>query len=199
MCQFVIQPEQLPTFASKAPYWIIWLSCDWASCGNVGFFAWFFLWRSWSISPLLQVENHENIYINSFQTFSRLHSKQIIFLSARKTPCLTVPCPKKNESFEVVLKLPTCTSPKDISLWLCKSLPSSSNSPSWLPNRRLMWFQCAMFAYVWCVLVSLFFQTKWKSLYKTLIKLQYLPRSICPSSMTSARFPRAEVVHVSTW
>ena len=46
---------------------------------------------------------------------------------------MSVPCPfvlkKKTSRLEVVqLKLTTCTSPKDISLWLCKSLPPSGRT-----------------------------------------------------------------------
>ena len=105
-------------------------------------------------SPLTSRKPWKHLHKQLPFVFSRLHSKQIIFLSARKTPCLTVPCPKKNESFEVVLSssLPAHL-PKTSHFDFVKACQAHQILQFWLPNRRLMWFQCAISAYVWCVCV----------------------------------------------
>lgn len=102
--------------------------------------------------PLTSRKPYESTYTSTAsQTFSD-STQQIILLSENhhvRTMSLCIQ--KKTSRLEVVqLKLPTCTSPKDISLWLCKSLqPSgrtqrkSTKNHIWFLSRQCLFFWCA--------------------------------------------------------
>lgn len=82
--------------------------------------------------PLTSRKPYESTYTSTAsQTFSDSTQQIIIFLSENhhvRTMSLCIK-KKKTSRLEVVqLKLTTCTSPKDISLWLCKSLPPSGRT-----------------------------------------------------------------------
>lgn len=101
----------------------------------------------------LQVENPMKVHIHQqlLKLFQTPLSRSSFYLKIT----MSVPCPfvfkKKTSRLEVVqLKLPTCTSPKDISLWLCKSLqPSgrtqrkSTKNHIWFLSRQCLFFWCA--------------------------------------------------------